>query len=429
MTTVLHGLLAPSANRVYGQQAAALAAAELRFVLAHTVPGALEDVREESIAGMPTLRIELADWALDADIGGAAGEGIDAAARARVLTALARSPHIFGVFDEVGTMPAPEPVGPDREAAGPAVGPADGAAGEERLYVDEMPELPLLLPVRTPAVDRFDSTLLTTLKYQGKTNEQFTALMLSCAIAASADAHLIEDTSRPFTVLDPVAGRGTTLNQALMWGLDAVGVDLDKKDAELFRAFLTTWMRENRLKHTTSAERLTVNGQQLGSVFRADLARSKEEQRAGRGQSLTLFTADTTGLGAFIRPRSANAIVADLPYGVQHGARAQAGKQTRPPKAGKQTKNAALSRSPLQLVESALPAWSRAMTDGASLVLAVNRRTAPYPAMAEVLQQGGLRLLTEDGQFRHRVDRSIDRDIIVAVKRSHPASSTKGTPS
>ena len=42
---------------------------------------------------------------------------------------------------------------------------------------------------------------------------------------------------------------GTTLNQALMYGYDAAGIDLDRKDFDAYAAFLGTWLKRKRLKH------------------------------------------------------------------------------------------------------------------------------------------------------------------------------------
>ena len=46
--------------------------------------------------------------------------------------------------------------------------------------------------------------------------------------------------TRTFTVLDPVAGRGTTLNQALMYGWNGLGIEVDSKDVDAYAAFLKT---------------------------------------------------------------------------------------------------------------------------------------------------------------------------------------------
>ena len=54
----------------------------------------------------------------------------------------------------------------------------------------------------------------------------------------------------PLTVLDPLCGRGTTINQALMYGYDGIGIELDGKDVDAYAAFLKTWLRRKRIKHT-----------------------------------------------------------------------------------------------------------------------------------------------------------------------------------
>lgn len=359
-------LIAPSANRVYGLEAPRLAAAELAFVLNEGAPGVLTDTSDVREAGLDFLALDIDDEAWERP-----------EVQRELAFALAYSPHVFAAFEEVGRMPAPT---------------------ADRTYVDESPTLPLLQPIPLPDVERYPSTLLTTLKYQGKTNEQFTALLVHLAAHAAGKAQALREGT--LRVLDPVAGRGTTLNQALMWGLSPVGVDLDKKDAELYRAFLTTWMRENRLKHTTSDTKLTINKKALGRHFHAELARSKSDQRAGRSQSLEFYTADSTGLDHFLKSRSVDVIVADLPYGVQHGAKV----------------GAHLSRSPLDFLRNALPAWTRVLARGGSVALAYNRHTTSADDVHAILREHGLTSAGEDSNFRHRVDASIDRDIALARK-------------
>lgn len=376
-------LVAPSVNRVYGHAASALALEEFRFVAERVAPGALLDAGHTVEVGVPYLRLSVSDEAWE-----------DPLARAELGRMLAFSPHVFAAFEEAGRMPILEPVFDGGEGSrGPG---ADASLADERLFVDEMPSVPLLQPLPLPAVERYGSELLTTLKYQGKTNEQFTALMIHLAAhTAGKGAKLADGTLR---LLDPMAGRGTTLNQALMWGLSPVGVDIDKKDAEIFRAFLTSWMREGRLKHTAKSGKLTVHGKALGAHFHAELAASKEAQKRGHSQSLDLYTADATEMASFLKAKSADVIVADLPYGVQHGARS----------------GGALKRSPLDLLEAALPALSRVLLAGGAAALAINRHTAPWEATARLLEDHGFTVVSTDGQFRHRVDSSIDRDIVLA---------------
>lgn len=260
----------------------------------------------------------------------------------------------------------------------------------------------LLDPVPLAAVHRHGSELETTLRYAGKTNEQFTALLLNLAAAASERrAGLLDGTLR---VLDPMCGRGTTLSRALRLGLSPVGADLDKVDHEAYRAFLLTWMRAQRLKHTSSSGRLSAHGRVLGSRFTAELARDKAAQRAGEVQTLTLLRCDAADLAAVLPRGGTDVIVADLPYGVQHGAR----------------HGEELRRSPLRTLADALPAWRTLLRSDGALALALNRHTAPFAEAADVLESAGFTVISADGEFRHRVDQSIDRDVIVAVPTDHP---------
>ena len=90
-----------------------------------------------------------------------------------------------------------------------------------------------LTPVELPRRDRFDDDLLTILKYSGKTNEVFTKLLLNVTVWSGAPVD-----GRPLSVLDPMCGRGTTLNQVLMNGWHASGLDLDERDFDAYAAFL-----------------------------------------------------------------------------------------------------------------------------------------------------------------------------------------------
>ena len=99
-----------------------------------------------------------------------------------------------------------------------------------------------------------------------------------------------------------------------------------------------------------------------------------------------------------------DALVADLPYGVQHGART----------------GGALVRSPLATLAEALPVWRGLLRRDGGMALALNRRTAPFDDAARTLEAAGFAVVSADGEFRHRVDQSIDRDVLVAVRTDHP---------
>src|SRR5205085_3311919 len=91
----------------------------------------------------------------------------------------------------------------------------------------------LLRPVGITPLDKFDSDLLTIQKYPGKTNELFTKLLMNVTLLATANPTV----AKPLHVLDPLCGRGTTLNQAMMYGFDATGLEVDGKDFEAYEQF------------------------------------------------------------------------------------------------------------------------------------------------------------------------------------------------
>lgn len=345
-------LRAPSANRVYAQAAGALSRAEAHWVLgAHL--GAVPAPREREVGGMAALEVR-----------GATGEERSEA----LLAMLSGTLGVLDVLEE------------------------DPTGAEE----------PLLRPRAMHPVLHHPSDLETTLRYTGKTNEQFTALLVNLAAALSTRRAGILDGT--LDLLDPLCGRGTTLNRALRLGLSPVGAEIDRKDVEAYRAFLGTWLRTHRYKHTLETTRLTLRGEQLGSRTEAELAPDKQTLRAGAGQRLTLLGCDTTRLGEVLPGRSVDALVGDLPYGVQHGSRA----------------GGAWQRSPLEVLREAAPGWRSLLRDGAGVALAVNRRTLDHAEASAVLADAGLRVLSADGAFRHRVDQSIDRDILLAVPFDHP---------
>ncbi|GIJ76325.1 Putative RNA methylase family UPF0020 [Micromonospora phaseoli] len=262
----------------------------------------------------------------------------------------------------------------------------------------------LLRPVPLSRLDRFDDDLITIQKYQGKTNEQFTKLLLNVTMLASDWAGDL--LTRRFRVLDPLCGRGTTVNQAMMYGFDAAGLDRDSKDFEAYQAFLTTWLKRKRIKHRVlESGPIRRERKVVGRRLRMEVAASKEAQKAGDVQSVDVVNADTTRVGEFFRPESVDLVVADAPYGVQHGSR---------------TAETGLARDPLALLAAAVPGWVRLLRPGGALGISWNTNVARREAAAEQLTAAGLTVL-DHGPWQalsHRVDQAIVRDILVAHKRA-----------
>jgi hypothetical protein len=175
----------------------------------------------------------------------------------------------------------------------------------------------LLRPITLTPLARYDSDLITIPKYAGKTNEQFTKLVLNLTVLASASAGRMLDGH--LTVLDPLCGRGTTLNQALMYGYDAVGVEIDGKDVEAYKLFLQTWLKRKRLKHTADLVPVRRQGRRAARRLEVTMAASKDDHKAGAVQKVTVLQADTTQLDGLLRGGVADVLVTDLPYGIAHG--------------------------------------------------------------------------------------------------------------
>jgi hypothetical protein len=336
-------LLLPSFNRVYAAASVELAQAELE-VFAATLDGRVHGIGISDIAGVPYVTFECDDFAPR-----------DAA----VLGNLSSLYALFEVTD-----------------------------GE------------LLRPVPAPRLDRLDDDLITILKYAGKTNEQFTKLLLNVTLLSSRFA--TEMLTRRFTVLDPLCGRGTTLNQALMYGYDAYGMDIDKRDTEAYSAFIQRWLKDKRLKHQADYTPVRRDKKVIARRLHASFAATKDEYKSGDVQQLDVVLAESVHAPEFFRRDSADLIVADLPYGVQHGS----------------TAGAALTRGPLDLLAQCAPAWARVLRTGGALGISWNTFVAQRHDAAEALRAAGLTVL--DGgpylRFRHRVDQAINRDILVARK-------------
>jgi hypothetical protein len=354
-------LLAPSANRVYADAAARLTRAELAAfgdAVLETRPTGIE---ESQLGGVGYLTFT-----------GQLGER-DIAHLSNLSAAYA----LFELLDDGG--------GGDGD---------DGGGG-------------LLRPVRLSPLARFDDDLITIPKYAGKTNEQFTKLLLNVTLLASASAKSMVDGG--LTVLDPLCGRGTTLNQALMYGYHAIGIDLDGKDVDAYSAFLKTWLRRKRVKHSTDMHPVRRERRTIARCFEAVVGDRRPPgppptaHRPGEPQRVTVYHADTTRARDFLRAGCADVIVADAPYGVAHGSR---------------TSDTGLSRRPLDLMRAAVPVWAELLRPGGAIGVSWNTHVAGRDELAKTFVDAGLGVVDTPAYrgFGHWVDQAINRDILVARK-------------
>ncbi|NKZ05867.1 TRM11 family SAM-dependent methyltransferase [Actinomadura latina] len=352
-------LVSPSHNRVYAQSAAGLVKAELTVFSERALGGRVRDVRETELGGVPYVTFTADDLA-DQDV--------------RLLSNLSSLYALFRIEGE------------------------------------------LLRPVMLQPLDVFGSDLLTIQKYAGKTNEYFTKLLLNVT-AMAMDSPMDLVTGRP-RVLDPMCGRGTTLNQAMMYGLDAAGIDIDGKDFDAYAAFVKTWLKNNRIKHQAEIANIRREKAVLGRRLHVTLGASKERYKSGETMEITVVNGDSVEADRFFRPASFDLIVTDAPYGVQHGSRRGRASGDAPARGGQPARRGKpeLSRSPVELLAAAVPGWARLLRPGGAVGISWNTFVGRREQLAGILAESGLDVQNSEGYrgFRHRVDQAITRDLIVA---------------
>ena len=263
-------------------------------------------------------------------------------------------------------------------------------------------ELPcFLVPVEKVPL-YWEDSIGSILKYTGKTNETFTKMMI-CMAGALSDFDPLE---RLF-LLDPIAGKGTTLFEGVCLGYDTAGIEIgDKVTGEAYH-FFKRYLETEKLKHTAKTQRVSGPGKSFTAVrYTFEFARSKEEYReeAGRRQ-LELVAGNSQYAASLFRKNSFHLLVGDLPYGVQHGNVTG-------------EKQSSLTRSPSQLLRACLPGWHTVLKKGGVLALAWNLFVFPREEMIRLLADFGFSPFTGgvfDG-FAHRVDQAIQRDVILAKK-------------
>jgi hypothetical protein len=331
-------LLAPSANRVYASEANRLVAAELKVILgAHDHPS----IQPVTLAGIEYLALKM--------------DTLDE----HIMSALTRLSGFYAAFQR----------------------------SEDRL-----------LPIEVGTPDFFDDDLVTIPKYPGKTNEQFTRLLINVTLAS-----MRRSSSGSISILDPMCGRGTTLSTAMMLGCNAAGVEVDAKAVEAYAAYLRTYWRRKRLKHSLEVTQVRRAGKIMGKRLEAGVIPAGHV----RPIALTVFSGDTRQSAALFGKRRFDAVVVDAPYGVVHGSQTDVRGVSRK-----------RDRSAAALISEVLPVWAGQLKTGGALGLSWNAIGLRRERLLEYVAATGLEPL-DFGPYRdfeHRVDSSIRRDIVVAIK-------------
>ena len=238
---------------------------------------------------------------------------------------------------------------------------------------------PFLKPLEITANRFLPESLVATRRYRGKTNEVFTQFM--CNLARYSSAYSTTDW-RHLTLLDPLAGGGTTLFVGLMLGADVAGVERDKQVVDGTVAFLKEYMKEARIKANFRTDPLKNTGKRWFITLDGGV-----RCVVGRG--------DTSDVRHFVNGlKRPQLIVTDLPYGIQHRAEWQA------------------------MLVSALPAWAEVLAEGGALAFSWNASRFARDDMIKLVEEvSEFRVLNDPpyDQLAHQVDRVItQRDVIVA---------------
>jgi len=360
----------PRHTRVYLDAAGTMAVNELIFT-ARLLSGSVRDIRDAYIGGVPYVLFEKGDALTAGDV--------------RHLSRLSFAYALFELHGKTGQAN----VNRNGNNAGNAI------------YECDTNTVEYITPIPKNHGYFIDEDISSILKYSGKTNELFTRLMLNLALAHMQPA-------QPIRVFDPMAGKGTTLYEALIHGLDAYGVEIDPKPAYEAFVYIKKHFELARYKHHSHTEKtggIDAVGKKFAAVrYQVEMSRSKDEQKSGQARKFEMIAGDTRHASAFYKKDFFHAIVADLPYGVQHSAKKK-------PQGGGFTRNA------LELLREAMPGWVKLLKPGGVIALAWNLFLINRDEMVKLFAQHGL-AVQEELDFSHRLDQATHRDLIIGIKKA-----------
>src|SRR5579875_3269809 len=276
-----------------------------------------------------------------------------------------------------------------------------GATSEIYEYFERIDEMqgPFLRPLSPQFTPFVPLEMAEVRRYKGKTNEVFTRVMLNVAIFAGAYGGQFTGRLR---ILDPLAGGGTTLFLALANGYDVFGIDHERQDIETTAVFIRQYLKSEGIPFKEIDER----GRRAGRRYQFEVGRK------GATRALVLAHGETSQAQLHMQevpggPRM-HAIVADLPYGIQHFGEISG------------------------LLGKALPAWEPLLLPGGTLALAWNATRIKRAAMIELVQRDTHMHVRNEPpytQMAHTVDRVIKRrDIVVAVKAGRDSNLSPSWP-
>jgi hypothetical protein len=218
-------------------------------------------------------------------------------------------------------------------------------------------------------------------KYRGKTHETLTLLALNvaratCTLPAEA----------PIKVLDPMAGRGTTLLWAARLGWSATGIERQAGAIADLQRHVKKQCKLLRIKHKETRGTVGRKGRGgTGTFVRYRFADS----------SIRLITGDARTTRPLLQAERFPLIVSDLPYGIQH------------------TRDDGW-RDPSATLRACAPEWADRLAPGGSMVLCFNAFLPKRELLLELFTNAGLQ--PHPFTAPHRMSESILRDVVVFTK-------------
>ncbi len=266
--------------------------------------------------------------------------------------------------------------------------------------LEKINEKEYLLPIRNTHVDFVNNKISSLLKYPGKTNRLFTKMLINIAILTSQ-----LDFEKKVRLLDPVAGRGTTLYEGVIYGFDVAGIELEKKSMHEGSSYFRNFLEIEKIRYEENKGKIVGESKKdINTFVEFNYGKDKEEFKdREKRKNLKYVCGNSIYAPKYFGNNAFDILVGDLPYGIAHGNVAK-------------KKGTSKTRTPLEFMKESLPNWKKVLKDKGILVLAWNKMVFSRSEFVKVLEENNFEVLKDQGYFDldHKVDNSIRRDLIVA---------------